>query len=956
MKKITFSLLLFVATFGTYAQNPTVQNEDPSKQQIFKEEARELIKTAAYSLIEPHLEKSLKQAFINGPATCFAPDTDTEVVEAFYNNKSTLQNSLGIPEEGQNSRFNLGGRWTSTATSGGSLQQGDFTVLTWSYVPDGTPIGNGGCQVPDIGGNSNFIAFFNGIYGPPTTTGDFTTAPWHDVFVDMFNSWSNVSGLNFVYEPNDDGSTVALSSNSGILGVRGDMRISGHPIDGNSNVLACNYFPNNGDMIIDTADSFYSNNPGLGTINVLTHEIGHGLGIAHVCPINQTKLMEPFISFAFQGPQEDDILASNRHYGDPDGGNDSPATATLLGNNAPPTSYSKVQRSIDDNGDIDHFSFILDGPATLSAELTPTGTTYLDGEQNPNTGACSSGTPFNALTVADLRLDVLGIDGVTVLASSASNGPGVAENVTDVTLPTAGIYYVRIRQQGASINNSQMYDLDLDLTGAGTDVPPTAVCTSFTAQLDTAGNATIVPENVDGGSIDPEGPVTLSVDTSSFTCADIGTNTVTLTVTDSMGQTDTCTATVTVEDNILPTAVCQDFTAQLDASGNAVITAADIDNGSNDNCGIASLAVSQNTFTCADVGATTVTLTVTDVAGNIATCTSTVTVEDPVLPIANCQDFTVELDASGNASITAADIDNGSNDNCGIASLSVAPNTFNSTNVGENTVILTLTDVNGNVATCTAIVTVQENGAPVALCQDITIQLDAAGNATITPVDIDDGSTGDSITLSASQTSFDCTNIGENSVTLTATDANGNSATCTSTVTVEETTLPNANCLDITVQLDASCTTTITAADIDNSSNDNCGIASLALSQSTFTCDDLGSNTVTLIVTDVNGNVSSCTATVTVERILGVDDVATGLSTVGIFPNPADDFISISNPQSIALETVIIYDVTGRLVATHALRNTADEATINISTLQSANYIVIIKGKEGQIIKRLIKE
>jgi len=872
MKKITFSLLLFVATFSTYAQNPTVQNEDLSKQQTSIEEAREMIKTAAFSLIEPHLEKSLKQAFINGPATCFAPDTDPEVVEAFYNNKSTLQNSLGLPGEGQNSRFNLGGRWTSTATSGGSLQQGDFTVLTWSYVPDGTPIGNGGCQVPDIGGNSNFIAFFNGIYGPPTTAGDFTTAPWHDVFVDMFNSWSNVSGLNFVYEPNDDGSTVALSSNSGIMGVRGDMRISGHPIDGNSNVLACNYFPNNGDMIIDTADSFYSNNPGLGTINVLTHEIGHGLGIAHVCPTNQTKLMEPFISFAFQGPQEDDILASNRHYGDPDGGNDSPATATLLGNSAPPTSYSKVQRSIDDNGDIDYFSFILDGPATLSAELTPTGTTYLDGEQNPTTGTCSSGTPFNALTVADLRLDVLGIDGVTVLATSASNGPGVAENVTDVTLPTAGIYYVRIRQQGASINNSQMYDLELNLP----DAFPTAVCQDFTAQLDSAGNATIVPADVDGGSSDPEGPVTLSINPSSFTCADVGANTVTLTVMDSVGQTDTCTATVTIGDSILPNTICQDFT--------------------------------------------------------------------------------VELDASGNAAITTADIDTGSNDNCGIASLSVAPNTFDSTNVGENTVTLTATDVNGNVATCTAIVTVEENGAPIAVCQDITVQLDATGNATIAAADIDDGSTGDSITLSVSQTTFNCSNTGVNSVTLTATDVNGNSATCTSTVTVEEAVLPNAICQDITVQLDASCTTTITAADIDNGSNDTCGIASLALSKSTFTCDDLGSNTVTLTVTDANGNVSTCTSTVTVERILGVDEIATDLSTVGIFPNPANDVITISNPQSITLEAIIVYDMTGRIVATHDIGRTGTEATINISTLQSANYIVIIKGAGGQIIKRLVKE
>ena len=79
----------------------------------------------------------------------------------------------------------------------------------------------------------------------------------------------------------------------------------------------------------------------------------------------------------------------------------------------------------------------------------------------------------------------------------------------------------------------------------------------------------------------------------------------------------------------------------------------------------------------ADVGGNTVTLTVTDNNGNISNCTATVTVEDNVDPIAICQDITVSLDASGNASITAADVDNGSNDACGIASLSVSPNAFN---------------------------------------------------------------------------------------------------------------------------------------------------------------------------------------------------------------------------------------------------------------------------------------
>ena len=54
---------------------------------------------------------------------------------------------------------------------------------------------------------------------------------------------------------------------------------------------------------------------------------------------------------------------------------------------------------------------------------------------------------------------------------------------------------------------------------------------------------------------------------------------VTLTATDASSNTATCTATVTVEDNILPTAVCQDITVQIDSSCSVSITGADIDNG-----------------------------------------------------------------------------------------------------------------------------------------------------------------------------------------------------------------------------------------------------------------------------------------------------------------------------------------------------------------------------------------
>ncbi|WP_040254839.1 hypothetical protein, partial [Psychroserpens mesophilus] len=78
----------------------------------------------------------------------------------------------------------------------------------------------------------------------------------------------------------------------------------------------------------------------------------------------------------------------------------------------------------------------------------------------------------------------------------------------------------------------------------------------------------------------------------------IGNNTVTLTVTDNNGNSSTCTATVDVQDNTNPTAICQNTTVVLDASGHGSITTADIDNGSNDACGIQSLTLDQTSFDC----------------------------------------------------------------------------------------------------------------------------------------------------------------------------------------------------------------------------------------------------------------------------------------------------------------------------------------------------------------------
>lgn len=70
-----------------------------------------------------------------------------------------------------------------------------------------------------------------------------------------------------------------------------------------------------------------------------------------------------------------------------------------------------------------------------------------------------------------------------------------------------------------------------------------------------------------------------------FSCADVGSNTVQLTVVDVNNNSaeSECTDSVLVVDQIAPEAVCQDVTVELTNTNVATITPSQIDNGSSDN-------------------------------------------------------------------------------------------------------------------------------------------------------------------------------------------------------------------------------------------------------------------------------------------------------------------------------------------------------------------------------------
>ncbi|MFK7739088.1 MAG: matrixin family metalloprotease [Planctomycetota bacterium] len=351
----------------------------------------------------------------------------------------------------QPNNFNPVTRWSQTALSGGGLNFGDPTTITYSFVPDGL-------SVPSAVGQptapSNLFASFNGAFPSQQI--------WQQRIGDALERWGQLVGITFVLEPTDDGAPFANAL--GVAGVRGDVRIAGVNIDGGSNVLAYNYFPDNGDMVLDTADTgFYANanNNYIRLFNVIAHEHGHGMGIAHVCPTDNSKLMEPFINVNFSGPQYDDILTGQRLYGDASEPNDSAAQATNLGTLVDGTDTTTLV-SIDGGGDQDYFQFTVASAKQVDVTVRPSGMPYLEGDQNAN-GSCQAGVLFDPTVLRDLNVEVLAADGTTVLSTGNSAPAGAPETAPSALLPTAGDYYVRV--SGGPIDQVQLYELEIVISG-----------------------------------------------------------------------------------------------------------------------------------------------------------------------------------------------------------------------------------------------------------------------------------------------------------------------------------------------------------------------------------------------------------------------------------------------------------------------------------------------------------
>ncbi len=223
--------------------------------------------------------------------------------------------------------------------------------------------------------------------------------------------------------------------------------------------------------------------------------------------------------------------------------------------------------------------------------------------------------------------------------------------------------------------------------------------------------------------------------TGSGTIFNTGITQVTITASNGCVPNAVCSFTITVRDTEAPVIVCMPNLTRPTDPGQLSAIVSIIPPNASDNCSVASIVgVRSDLLSFGNpfpMGVTTITWTATDTHGNTAICRQTVTIVDNEPPLAICKNITIALSAAGLATIVPGDIDGGSTDNSGILSLHASKTSFTCADIGANYVILTVTDLFNNPATCTATVTVTDPNAPNLRINNVTVS-ESDGSAVFT--------------------------------------------------------------------------------------------------------------------------------------------------------------------------------------------------------------------------------
>ncbi|MFM7725166.1 MAG: HYR domain-containing protein, partial [Flavobacteriales bacterium] len=255
-----------------------------------------------------------------------------------------------------------------------------------------------------------------------------------------------------------------------------------------------------------------------------------------------------------------------------------------------------------------------------------------------------------------------------------------------------------------------------------------------------------------------------------------GITTVVWTVSDVNGNTSSCSQLITVIDNVLPTISCPP-TANVFANSGCGYVGSIGTPVTSDNCSVAS--VTNNAPATFPIGSTVVTWTVTDNAGNTASCNQLVIVTDNTAPVITCPATqTLNLNASCSATVPNYTSMAIATDNCSVVSITQSPAAGAVVSgTGSFTVTLTATDPYGNVSTCSFTVNKVDVIPPTIVCPGTqTLSLSTSCSAVLPNYTAMANITNNCGTVTVTQSPAAGTSVTGNGimvVTLTATDASG---------------------------------------------------------------------------------------------------------------------------------------------------------------------------------------
>ncbi len=640
-------------------------------------------------------------------------------------------------------------------------------------------------------------------------------------------------------------------------------------------------------------------------------------------------------------------------------------SATFSVTFAPLTTGLKTATIAVDNDDADEsvYDFAIQGTGGVPCSLTLSSPSGSDAQ---NVCMCTA--------ITNITYSTVGATGATFSGLPAGvSGTWATNNVTISGTPSgSGSFNYTVTLTGGGCSNTATGTITVETAALPTMTAPGPI----TIACGSSPSSSMIPFSnaFSGGCLisGTSNSSTFSAQTPAGACG--GTITETWTGTDICGRTLTSVSRfITVSPAALPT---------ITAPSNITVTCSNLlpsastrsfSNGQGGNCqinGTSNLSTFATIISGNCNGQVLETWTANDICGRtLVSVSRTIFVKDTVKPTASCKNISLNLGSAGTVSTNAAAVNNNSADNCGIVSLSLSQTTFTCANFGANMVTLTATDNCMNAASCTATITIGYSSAPVAKCKNAIVVLSSAGNGSISVAGINNASTdlcASSLTLALSKTTFNCSNLGPNVVTLTVTNVAGNSSTCTGTVTVKDLAKPVARCQAVAINVPAGTTVTVPASAVNNGSTDACtSPPNLSLSRSQFTCANVGPNTVTLSATDASNNTGTCTAIVTVTCSGGSINIENGSTEaeaklselLDLMPNPATEQVIVRlNDDALVDRRISVVDYTGKLVLVKVVPAGDRQLSIDLSASDFATgvYMVSVQFKGSVQTKPLV--